>query len=129
MRTETKLGLVATYLLLSACGTGDEIPTGGQGGGGSGAGAGGTPSGGARATGGQIFAIMPLGGAVSTGGVRNTGGQIYAIMPIAVMPMPVMPVGSGGAASLASEARPAAGADPATEDDWWRAAEAALRST
>jgi hypothetical protein len=148
MRTETKLGLVATYLLLSACGTGDELsPDGGAGGASGGAGTGGAPRGGSRNSGGQIYAIMPLGGAVSTGGIRNTGGeQIYPIMPmntggtstggakntggqiLAIMPIPVMPVSNGVPARTDSEAGSARGVAPG-DDDWWQAAEAALRST
>jgi hypothetical protein len=132
MRTETKLGLVATYLLLSACGSGDQINPNGQAGS---AGTAGVPGGGRNAggriyaimpmdtggnrnTGGQIIAIMPMetGGAALTGGARNTGGQIYAILPVTSGPTTKADAQRGS--------RQGAG-----KDDWWQAAEAALRST
>jgi hypothetical protein len=107
MRTETKLGLVATYLLLSACGTGDETNPNGRGGG---AGTGGV-AGGGRNAGGQIIGILPM----DTGGNRNTGGQVIGILPS------ILPVTKADARLGSPQ-----GVD---EDDWWQAAEAALHST
>jgi hypothetical protein len=121
MRTETKLGLVTTYLLLSACGTGDEINPDGRGGA---AGKGGV-AGGGRNTGGQIIGILPVntGGAGATGGARNTGGEIYSILP-PISPS-ILPVTGGSATTADARLGSRQGTD---EDEWWQAAEAALRS-
>jgi hypothetical protein len=49
-------------------------------------------------------------------------------MPIPVMPIPIMPVSHGVPARTDSEAGSTRGVAPG-EEDWWQAAEAALRST
>jgi hypothetical protein len=111
------------------------------------------PLGGAVSTGGTmvIYPVMPLptgggtastGGTRNTGGVRNTGGQVYAIMPLGgavstggtMVIYPVMPLNPGGGTAstggnVARAAEVTSTAAPGAEDDWWRAAEAALRST